>query len=454
MLTQFLSEDPRANLALNIARKLRTAGHEALLVGGCVRDLLRGARPEDYDLATSARPEQVSELFPRSVQIGARFGVILVVDGHDKVEVATFRKESGYSDRRHPDHVEFSTAENDAMRRDFTINGLFMDPETEKIIDYVGGEADIAAGVVRAIGEPRDRFQEDALRILRALRFASSLGYRVELKTWEAIRELAALIRDISAERIRDELVKGLTRRHPDRFLQLLYDSGLLEIIMPEVAAMNGCEQPADYHPEGDVFTHTKLMLGMLRSNPSPVLAFATLLHDVGKPVTASFDGKRIRFSGHDRAGADIADKICRRLAFSNEARERIAGMVSRHMGYINLPRMRESALRRFLAYDNIDEELELHRVDCASSHRLMDNYDLATRRLMELRSERPDDSLPPPLVKGDDLLAMGLKPGPRFRELLTAVQDAQLEGRVKEREDAMILLRELVFGNGKEGAA
>lgn len=444
--TRFLSDDPRANLALNIVRKLRNAGFEALLVGGCVRDLILGRHPDDYDVATSARPDQVSALFPRSVQIGARFGVILVVDGHDKVEVATFRRESGYSDRRHPDRVEFSDARHDALRRDFTINGLFMDPETGEIIDYVGGQADIAAGLVRAIGCPRARFEEDALRILRALRFASSLDYRIEDKTWEAIRELAGLIRDISAERIRDELVKGLTRRHPDRFLQLLYDSGLLEIIMPEVAAMKGCEQPPEYHPEGDVFTHTKLMLALLRRDPSPTLAFATLLHDVGKPVTATREGNRIRFNGHDRAGAEIADRICRRLAFSNEARQRIVDMVERHMGYINLPRMREATLRRFLAHENIDEELELHRVDCASSHRRMDNYDLATRRLAEFRAEQPDDQLPPPLVNGRDLIDLGLQPGPRFRELLTAVQDAQLEGQVRTREEALDLLRHLAL--------
>lgn len=450
MVTQFLSDDPRANLAVNIVRKLRAGGFEALLVGGCVRDLLMGRRPEDWDVATSARPEQVSALFPHSVQVGARFGVILVIDDFDKVEVATFRTESGYSDRRHPDRVEFSDARHDALRRDFTINGLFMEPETGDVVDYVQGQEDIRAGVIRAIGNPRDRFSEDALRILRALRFASSLGFRIDPATWESIRELAGLIRDISAERIRDELTKGFTRRNPDRFLQLLDGSGLLEIIMPEVAAMKGCQQPVEYHPEGDVFTHTRLMLALLRPNPSPTLAFATLLHDVGKPATITYAPDRIRFSGHDRVGAEIADRIMRRLAFSNEARERVVAMVERHMGYINLPKMRESTLRRFLAHENIDEELELHRVDCASSHRHMDNYELANRRLSEFRAECPKDNLPPPLVTGDDLIAMGLPPGPRFRRLLTAVQDAQLEGQVRNRDEALDLLKRLA----REGAA
>lgn len=451
MLSQFLTTDPRANLAMNIVLKLRAARFDALFVGGCVRDLLMKRHPEDYDVATNARPEEVSELFPHSVQVGARFGVVLVVDGHDSVEVATFRKESGYSDRRRPDFIEYSDAPHDARRRDFTINGLFLDPETEAIIDYVGGRADLEARLIRAIGDPRDRFNEDALRILRALRFASSMGFAIEWETWQALVALRGHIREISMERIRDELIKGFTRRNPHEFLQLLDDSGLLKIILPEVAAMKGVEQPAEYHPEGDVFVHTKLMLSMLRPNPSPVLAFATLLHDVGKPPTITYAPDRIRFTGHDKVGAEMADAICRRLMFSNEMRERVVAMVARHMGYMNLPQMRESTLRRFLAQDFIDDELELHRVDCASSHGALDNYDLACRRLGEIRMEQPTADLPPPLVRGHDLIALGLKPGPRFKELLTILQDAQLEGEVKTREEALEVLRRLAVESDGE---
>lgn len=429
--------------ALLVIRRLHDAGFEAFLVGGCVRDMLLGVTPEDYDVATSARAEQVLTLFDHTVAIGAKFGVVLVLVGESQIEVATYRAEGGYSDHRRPDWVEFTDAKHDAERRDFTVNALFFDSEENRVLDFVGGEADLHAGVIRAVGEAADRFREDALRLLRAVRFASTLGFEIEKRTWDALREGCAQIRHVSAERIRDELTKGLTRGNPDRFLDLLDTSGLLELILPEVSAMKGVEQPPCFHPEGDVFQHTRLMLSHLPPKPSPELAFAVLLHDVGKPPTASFSD-RIRFNNHDKVGAEMAETICRRLAFSNEMRHRVVGMIRRHMQFINLPRMRQSTLRRFLTASTIDDEIELHRIDCMGSHGDTENYRLAVERLGHFREIVSQPGLPPPLVTGDDLIAAGLKPGPSFKRILNSVQNAQLDGKVHTREEALLLMQRL----------
>jgi putative nucleotidyltransferase with HDIG domain len=419
-------------------------------VGGCVRDLLLWREPEDFDVATSAHPEQVIALFERTVPVGAKFGVVLVLVGDAQIEVATFRKEEGYSDRRRPDHVEFSTAQEDAQRRDFTINGLFMDPISGDVHDYVGGRTDLEAKLIRAINDPKARFEEDALRVLRAVRFAANLGFNIENETFAALVECVPLIQHISVERIRDELVKGFTRSHADHFLQLLSDSGLLNALMPEVEAMKGCEQPPQFHPEGDVFEHTKLMLSLLPANPSPALAFATLLHDVGKPPTFERAADRIRFNNHDKVGAEMADAICRRLLFPNAVRENVIELVARHMNFMNITKMKESTLRRFLAADTIDEDLQLHRVDCLSSHGDLEYYDFAVQKLAAVREEQEGKAaLPEPLISGHELIALGLTPGPSFKRILQAVQDAQLENRVTTSDEALLLAEELAKSEG-----
>jgi poly(A) polymerase len=437
---EILRSDARAHEAIGVCRILRENGHEAYLVGGCVRDLLLHRVPSDYDVATDAKPDLVMQLFPKTFPVGAKFGVILVLTKNFEIEVATFRQESGYSDSRRPDCVEFSDAIHDARRRDFTINGLYLDPENLQILDYVNGISDLQAKLIRAIGNPKHRFNEDALRILRALRFASSLGFDIEQETFEAVCELYTRVREISIERVRDELIKGFTRHHPDLFLDLLDRSGMLQLLLPEVTAMKGCEQPPQFHPEGDVFVHTRMMLSLLPDNPTPALAFATLLHDVGKPPTFEVRD-RIRFNNHDKVGAEMADRICRRLLFPNVLREQITAMVSRHMNFMNLPRMKESTLRRFLSADTIEDEIELHRLDCLSSHGGIENYHLAREKLQEVRAEEPKGKLPQPLVTGYDLIERGLKPGPRFKEILNHVQDAQLEKQVSTRDDALHML-------------
>jgi poly(A) polymerase len=445
-MSQLNSRNDAELLAREVIGCLEQAGHEALLVGGCVRDLLLGRTPEDYDVATDARPEQVMQLFPRTVPVGARFGIVLVVGERAQVEVATFRKETGYADHRHPDIIEFSDARHDALRRDFTVNALFMKPAGEELLDFVGGRDDLERRLIRTVGSARSRLQEDALRLVRALRLASSLDFEIEAETWQAIKDCASLIRSISVERVRDELTKGFTRSRPDRFLQLLDSSGLLSQVLPEVAALKGCEQPPEFHPEGDVFVHTCGMLALLPESPSPALAYAILLHDIGKPPTATRTD-RIRFNQHEKVGATMADSVCRRLAFPNELRQRVVDMVERHMTYMNLPRMRESTLRRFLAHPHIEEELELHRIDCLGSHGSTDNYTLAHERLKEFRGAEGNPVLPGSFVNGNDLIALGLVPGPLFKVLLDSVHDAQLQGTVGNREEALALLEKLALG-------
>lgn len=443
LMGQLNLQDEQAALAVRIVEKLRECGHAALLVGGCVRDLLLHRVPDDYDVATSARPEEIMQLFPRTVGVGAKFGVVLVTEDNAQVEVATFRTETGYCDRRRPDHVEFSDAKHDAMRRDFTINALFMDPATGELSDWTGGQDDLQSKTIRTVGDAKERFSEDALRLLRAVRFASSLGFTVEPRTWDALRECAGLITAISAERIRDELIRGFTRPNPGLFLDLLDASGLLRIVLPEVSDLKGCEQPPEFHPEGDVYVHTRLMLDLMRPDPSAALAFSVLLHDIGKPATAEVSD-RIRFNNHQKVGAEIAEAIGRRLAFPNELREKVVRMVQRHMDFMNLTRMKESTLRRFLTEPTIEEEIELHRVDCLGSHGDTENCEVASAKLEEIRTESGGVALPSPLVNGYDLIALGLRPGPAFKQILRAVQDAQLEGQVTTREEALVRLSEL----------
>jgi poly(A) polymerase len=401
-----------------------------------VRDLLRAQVPKDIDIATDARPEVVQKIFPRTYAVGAHFGVIVVLENGLQFEVATFRSDGAYLDGRRPVEVHFATAEEDAARRDFTINGMFFDPEKEEVIDFVGGRGDLEARLIRAIGDPTQRFAEDRLRLLRAVRFATLLEFEIEPGTWEAVVAQAASINEISAERIREELVRIFLSPQRARGWDLLDASGLLRNILPEVEAMKGCEQPPQFHPEGDVFKHTRIMLELLPKEVSLPLVFSVLFHDIGKPPTSLVDGEgRIRFNGHDRIGAEMTEAIMERLRFSRSEIDATVEAVRQHMVFKDVPNMRVAKLKRFMARPTFEDELELHRVDCASSHAMMENYEFLQQKKEEFANE---PIIPPPLVSGDDLIALGLKPGPRFGEILEAVETRQLEGALKDREEAL----------------
>jgi poly(A) polymerase len=431
-------------LAEKISSVLRDAGHQAYLAGGCVRDLLLDREPADYDVATDALPERVEELFPGSIGVGARFGVILVREDSAAVEVATFRSDLSYSDGRHPDQVVYSRLpQEDVQRRDFTINGLLMDPQSREVLDFVGGCEDLRAGLIRAIGEPAARFREDKLRMVRAVRFAARFGYAIEPATLAAIRRQASDVVEVSAERLRDELTKILTEGASRRGFELLEETGLLQAILPEVAKMKGVEQPPQFHPEGDVWIHTRLMLEKLEPGCSPTLAWGVLLHDVGKPPTftpPAEPGERVRFDQHVEVGTRMAEEICRRLRFSNDDREQIAALVANHLRFKDVPHMRPSTLKRFVRLTRFEDHLELHRLDCLASHGILDAYEFIRRFLAETP---PEQVRPERLVTGDDLKEMGLSPGPLFRQILQAVEDAQLDGRLATREEALAYVRQ-----------
>ncbi len=427
---------PMEMAAREIAARLRESGHVAYLAGGCVRDIVRGETPKDFDIATDAKPEIVQKIFPRTYAVGAHFGVILVVENRFQFEVATFRSDDVYVDGRRPSAVHFSSPEEDAQRRDFTINGMFYDPVAEKVIDFVGGRADIEAKLVRAIGDAAQRFAEDRLRMLRAVRFATVLDYKIDDQTWEALVAKAVSINEISAERIREELVRIFLSPNRVRGWDLLDSSGLMRAILPEVDAMKGCAQPEQFHPEGDVFQHTRLMLQFLPEKVSVPLVFSVLLHDVAKPRTATVDETgRIRFNAHDRIGAEMTEEIMRRLRFSGAEIDAAVEMVRQHMVFKDVPKMRVAKLKRFMARPTFDDELELHRVDCEGSHGMLDNYEFLLRKRDEFANE---PIIPPPLVRGDDLIALGLKPGPKFGGILEAVETRQLEGTLRTREEAL----------------
>jgi poly(A) polymerase len=425
-------------LANSICETLRKRGNEALLVGGCVRDLLLGREPADYDVATDATPDEVMALFPESVAVGAQFGVIVVPRDGLKVEVATFRADVGYSDGRHPDAVAFArTPKEDVARRDFTINGLLMRHDTGAVLDFVGGQEDLRAGVVRAIDEPDRRFREDKLRLLRAVRFAARFRFKIETATFDAIRQHAREITQVSAERVRDELTKLLTEGEARRGFELLEETGLLTVVLPEIAALKGVEQPPRFHPEGDVWIHTRQMIERLPAGSSPTLAWGVLLHDVGKPATfrsAEETGDRIRFDGHADVGVRMTRDIARRLRFSNEDTEQIVALVANHMRFKDVEQMRAATLKRFVRLPRFDEHLELHRLDCVSSHGRLESYGFVRRIL----AETPEEQIRPVrLLTGDDLQEMGYRPGPIFSEILRAVEDAQLEGQLRTKEEA-----------------
>jgi poly(A) polymerase len=426
-------------LANSICNAVIREGYQAFLVGGCVRDLLLGREPADYDVSTDATPDRVMALFPESVAVGAQFGVIIVPRQGYQVEVASFRSDIGSADGRHPERVVFtSSPEQDVQRRDFTINGLLMRHDSETILDFVGGQTDLRAGIIRAIGEPARRFAEDKLRMLRAVRFASRFRFQIDPETLAAIQQHAHEIGQVSAERIREELTKLLTEGSARRGMELLDESGLLQHILPEVAAMQGVEQPPQYHPEGDVWTHTLLMLEGLPAGSSATLAWGVLLHDVGKPRTfrpISETGDRIRFDGHVDVGVRMAEGICERLRFSNQDREQILALIANHMRFKDVSRMRASTLKRFIRLPQFDEHLALHHLDCLSSHRHLDAYDFVRRTLEETPVE---EMRPTKLLNGNDLQSLGYPPGPLFSKILRSLEDAQLEGMVKSRDEAI----------------
>jgi poly(A) polymerase len=448
--------------AISIVRTLREHGHQAYLVGGCVRDMVLGREPADYDVTTDATPDQVMRMFPETYAVGAQFGVVLVPHGSsdarevrpavdatsvptdhskaDVVEVATFRSDIGYSDGRHPDRVQFSTdPREDVERRDFTINGLLLDPIKGEILDFVGGRQDLKAGIIRTIGSPEQRFEEDKLRMLRAVRFAARFEYTIDPVTFAAMQKLAGNIHQVSRERVRDELSKMLIEGHARRALLLLDESGLLQQVLPEISAMKGVEQPPQFHPEGDVFVHTLLLLEKL-PRPSPMtLAWGALLHDVGKPATFRV-ADRIRFDGHVEVGVKMAEQICKRFRFSNHETEQILALVKNHMRFGDVQRMKESTLKKFMRLPRFEEHLELHRLDCQSSHGDLTSYEFTREKLVST----PEASMrPAPLVTGNDLINAGYLPGPRFKEILAAVEDSQLEGQLQNKEQALAFVRQ-----------
>lgn len=433
------NSEQRLTLAKKTIYTLRQHGHTALLVGGSVRDRLLELVPKDYDVATSASPSQIAELFPTALPVGAHFGVLLLVEAPGvEVEVTTFRSEGEYSDGRRPDHVWFvSDPALDAKRRDFTINGLFEDPFSGEVFDYIGGQADLTAKRVQAIGDPVLRFREDHLRMLRAVRFAARLHFQIDPHTLADIRDQASHINCISAERIRDELIRILTEGDAKYGLELLDSTGLLQQVLPEVKAFQGVEQPPEFHPEGDVWTHVLLMLGQLR-NPSSNLALGVLLHDVAKPPTFR-RADRIRFDGHAELGATMAEQILSRLKFPNENVQQVSSLVANHMKFKDVRNMRLSTLKRFLRLPHFKEHLELHRLDCLASNGKTDTYSYVESQLALLDEQQ---LRPPGLISGADLIAAGYQPGPKFKDALTAVETAQLEGELQSKAQAMELAR------------
>ena len=450
---------PRAT-AVEIVRLLQGAGFSAFWVGGCVRDFLLGREPQDYDIATSARPEQIEKLFKRTVAVGRKFGVMVVVENGQPFQVATFRAEADYRDGRHPEQVTFGDAEADAQRRDFTVNGLFYDPAAEKLHDWVGGEKDLRAKIIRTIGSPGERFAEDHLRLLRAVRFAAQLGFEIEPQTFAAVRALAPKIELISAERIRDELIKLFSPPHAARGLVLLRDSGLLPGVLPEVVTTIACEQSPDFHPEGTVFEHIRLMLEKMATNPPsprsgfgaasahPSLPWMVILHDIAKPATAELDPAtgKIHFYGHEKVGAALAERILQRLRFPKKQTDEIVACVRQHMQFKDVKQMRKATLRRLLLRKTFPLELELHRLDCLGSHGALDHYEFLVQQAAELEKQ---PAIRPPLLTGNDLIALGVKPGPALGTLLAEIREKQLQDEFKTPRQARAWMKKRLLTHG-----
>ena len=431
--------DSSEHTALKILKQIRTAGFTAFFAGGSVRDKLLGRAAKDYDIATSATPDQIEALFPKTVAVGKAFGVIVVVQDGTETEVATFRADGGYQDGRRPDSIHFCGAKEDAKRRDFTVNGMFYDPVADKVIDYVGGQADLGKKVIRAIGDPEKRFTEDHLRMLRAVRFAHTLGFSMDDATRAAIQQHAPDLARISAERIENEFSRTLTESlRPGDALRELVELGLMEYIIPEILPLIGQEQPPEFHPEGDVFVHTCLMLNLMK-NPTRALAYTVLLHDVGKPATAFMGADRLRFHGHERKSAEMAEKILRRLKLPVKEIRQIVTAVDGHMRFKDVQKMNKSTLRKLMGAETFDLELELHRLDCSGSHGLLDNYHFLLAKAEEMKNE---PILPDRWVSGKDLRELGVASGLRMGELIQLAYDAQLEGRFPDRTSLLAWLK------------
>ncbi len=430
--------------AEEIVQKLKSAGFETYFVGGCVRDFVRGIVPGDYDIVTSALPEQIIGLFNHTVAIGAKFGVIAVIEEETTYEVATFRRDDDYEDGRRPVKIHYSSAREDVLRRDFTINGLLMDPANGQIIDYVEGRADIEKKIVRTIGNPETRFSEDYLRMLRAVRFAGNLNYDIEERTKQAIKNNCALIKKISAERIQEELTKIITREGSRRCFELMSETGILPQILPEIENLIGVDQPPRFHPEGDVWQHTLKMLELLPKEEdgqaNKILAWAALLHDVGKALTRTEDEKGVHFYGHVQRGEEIADNIMKRLKLSRVQRETVIDLIHYHMVFMNVHKMRPGRLKRFLRKPNFDLHLELHSLDCLASHGMLDNYEFCKDKLQELDI---DDLHPARLLTGNDLIDLGYAPGEKMGRILQKLENEQLEGKINTKDEAIIFVKE-----------
>jgi poly(A) polymerase len=424
------------DIAAKIVQRLQTAGFAAFWVGGCVRDFLLGREPQDFDIATNARPEQVEKLFKKTIPVGKKFGVLIVLEDGRQFQVATFRAESDYRDGRRPGKVEFANAEADARRRDFTVNGFFYDPLTEKIHDWVGGEKDLRAKIIRTIGAPEERFGEDHLRLLRAVRFAAQLSFEIEPRTFSAVQKLAPKIKLLSAERVRDELLKLFRPPHAARGLVLLRDSGLLERVLPELAATISCGQTPDFHPEGSVFNHICLMLEKMPAGAAESLPWAVLLHDIAKPVTAERDEatNQIHFYGHEKVGAEMAEKILRRLRFPKRQTEEILACVRHHMQFKDVKQMRKATLRRLLLRETFPLELELHRLDCLGSNGNLEHYNFLVGQAEELKKQ---PTIRPPLLTGKDLIKLGVLPGKKLGALLAEIRERQLADELKTPRQA-----------------
>ena len=435
-------------IAGEIVARLQGAGFAAFWVGGCVRDFLLGRAPQDFDIATDAKPEQVEKLFRKTIPVGKKFGVLIVVENGIQFQVATFRAEADYQDGRRPEKISFANAEADVSRRDFTVNGLFYDPLTKKIHDWVGGEKDLRVKIIRTIGEPEERFGEDHLRLLRAVRFAAQLDFEIEAKTFAAVKKLAPKIKLISAERIRDELLKLFRPPHAGRGLVLLRASGLLEHILPELAATIGCEQSPDFHPEGSVFNHICLMLEKLPPDSNALLPWAVLLHDIAKPVTAERDAAtgKIHFYGHEKVGADLAEKILQRLKFPKRQTEAIVACVRHHMQFKDVQQMRKATLRRLLLRETFPLELELHKLDCLGSHGDLAHYDFLLGQAEELKKQ---PAIRPPLLTGKNLIALGIKPGKELGALLAEIRELQLADELKTPRQAKAWVEQKIEGFG-----
>ena len=441
--SQITLDSPKA-VASGIVERLQQAGFAAFWVGGCVRDFLLGREPQDFDIATDAKPEQVEKLFKKTIPVGKKFGVMIVVEGGHQFQVATFRAETDYQDGRRPEKIVFANAEADALRRDFTVNGLFYDPLTEKIHDWVGGENDLRAKNIRTIGKPEERFGEDHLRLLRAVRFAAQLNFEIEPKTFAAVKSLAPKINLISAERVRDELLKLFRPPHAARGLVLLRDSGLLPFVLPELAATISCEQSPDYHPEGSVFNHIRLMLEKLPPGADELLPWAALLHDIAKPVTAERDAETgaIHFYGHEKVGAEMARGILNRLRFPKRQIDEIAACVLHHMQFKDVKQMRKSTLRRLLLRETFLLELELHKLDCLGSHGDLELYDFLVEQAEELKKQ---PAIRPPLLTGNDLIALGMKPGKELGAMLHEIREKQLQDELKTPRQAKVWVKKFL---------